>query len=80
MKALVNTRLVWAAVSRNPTATSRQLAEATGLGHSTVRDRLKYLEHCGYIQKEPGKGGTRRVRVPLLELERRVLEEIGEGR
>jgi hypothetical protein len=56
------TRCVWAAVTREPRATHRRLAELASTSTSTVFKALHALADLGYVELGQGKG-TRRVLV-----------------
>jgi predicted ArsR family transcriptional regulator len=55
-------RRVWAAVTRRPQATVRELADELGLSHDHVNDALAML---GYVEHEAGDSRARTVIVPL---------------
>lgn len=60
------TRRVWAAVTLQPAASLREIAEAVGLKSATTAlYHLRKLEDLGYVVKEPGRGRARRVVVPF---------------
>ena len=59
-------RLVWAAVSRRPQATVRDLATEVKLGYSTVAQALLVLRDAGYIEFTPQRCGCRKIIIPFL--------------
>lgn len=61
-----NARRVWAAVTRRPTATVRELADDAGLPFGTVGAALRMLRDAGYIEFDPCTGRARRVLVPFI--------------
>lgn len=60
-----NRRRVWAAVSRQPQATVRELAAMSGLkSQGTVRLHLRFLRAAGYIEFQDGAERARRIILP----------------
>lgn len=49
-----NARRVWAAITRNPRASNRELAAQLNLGYSTVAKALNRLRSEGHIAFEHG--------------------------
>jgi DNA-binding MarR family transcriptional regulator len=58
-------RAVWAAVTRRPQASIRELAIETGIAYSRAGDALRILRDAGYIAHCPG---TARARVVVVGL------------
>jgi predicted transcriptional regulator len=61
------TRRVWAALTEQPDATYRELAQQTGLPLSVVRAAVERLEKAGYVEADPVVARGRRVLVPLYD-------------
>ena len=62
------TRRVWAALTRDPQASYRELAEQVGVQSKyTVRCAVIRLRDIGYIEFAPGRERARRVLVPFVE-------------
>lgn len=59
-------RRVWAAVSAEPCASTRELADMAGCAHSSVRLALRRLRDVGYIDFPDGASRARRVIVPFV--------------
>jgi predicted transcriptional regulator len=54
-------RQVWAAVTRNPRASKRELSEELGLSFGAIGGALRFLKDAGYI--EFPKGACRAITV-----------------
>ena len=64
-------RAVWAAVSKQPCASVRELADMAGYSsYGLVGEALRYLRACGYIEFEDHTKRARRVVLPLREVKR----------
>lgn len=64
------TRRVWAALTRQPNTTYRELAQRTRLPHTTVRDAVGRLVAAGYVETNARAARGRRVLVGLWEVGR----------
>jgi predicted transcriptional regulator len=60
-------RKVWAAVTRTPNASMRELACRLDLCPDTVCVAIQTLHVIGYITYEPGTVGARRVLIPFVD-------------
>lgn len=60
--SITTARRVWAAITRRPQATVRELADELGLSHGHVNDTLAML---GYVEHEAGASRARTVVVPF---------------
>lgn len=58
-------RKVWAAVTRQPRASVRELAEELGSSFSAVSASIRFLTDAGYIEHERGACRARRIVVPF---------------
>lgn len=66
-----STRLVrrtWAAVTANPAASARQLADDLGIGgnYTNVSLALRVLVAAGYIGERPARGAPRPIYLPFV--------------
>lgn len=61
-------RTVWAALSRHPRATMRELCEATKHSQSTVQSAMVQLEELGYIERPRTRGGHQAITRETLVL------------
>lgn len=61
-------RHVWAAVTRTPQASCRELGASLGIGFGTVAAAIRFLHDCGYVETEYGQSRGRRVVVPFYTL------------
>lgn len=59
------TRRVWAALTRRPQASIRELAASLELSYGHVNDALNVLRDAGYIDGPYGSSRARTVLVPL---------------
>lgn len=59
------TRRVWAAVTRRPCATLRELGAEVGMAPSVVLRHLRALRGLGYVEFEDGRQQGRRIVVGL---------------
>ncbi len=65
MRQFHSTRLVWDAITRNPAASTRELAEQTSLPMQTIANALAALEAAGHISHASGQSRARTVNVPF---------------
>ncbi len=63
-------RAVWAAVTRQPNASVRELAAELRIGYGRVAESLRALAAFGYIEIAPGRTRARRIVVPFVEVRR----------
>jgi predicted transcriptional regulator len=61
-----NTRRVWAAITKKPHASHREIARVTGIALSTVNDALHRLRDAGYISFNDGQVRTTQIIVPFV--------------
>ena len=60
-----NRRRVWSAVSKHPQATTRELADMTGIkSQNSVSRHLHFLREIGYIDFAHNAARARRIIVP----------------
>jgi hypothetical protein len=71
------TRREWAALTHQPDATERELAQQTKLPLSVVRAAVERLEKAGYVEADPVVARGRRVVVPLYDPRLHRPSEIG---
>jgi DNA-binding transcriptional ArsR family regulator len=62
-------RRVWAAVTRTPCATVRQLGAQIGMPYGSVSVALRLLRDAGYVHFEDRAGRARTVIVPFVVME-----------
>jgi biotin operon repressor len=61
-------RSIWAAVTKTPQASCREIAASLGIGFSTVATAIRFLHDCGYVEIEHGQSRGRRVVVPFYSI------------
>ena len=62
------TRRVWAALTSDPQASYRELAQRVGVASTyTIECAMVRLRDAGYIEYAPGASRARRVLVPFVE-------------
>lgn len=59
-------RRVWAAVTRTPQASVRELAGELEMGFGTVATALRFLRDCGYIRHQHRACRARTIVIPFV--------------
>jgi predicted transcriptional regulator len=61
-----NIRRVWAAITRNPNASNRELARTVGLSFGAIAGALRFLKDASYITFPKGRRRAITVLIPFL--------------
>lgn len=78
-KSIRTVQRVWAAVTRTPCASVRELACASGLTYGHTSGILRLLRDAGYIDFAPASARARTIVVPFIVAAPTVAESDYEG-